>query len=149
MGEGAAGGGPVGGVELAVEGGGQLAGVAVADLCLHCQHFGYAGLDERLGEAAGLAGGRAAVAGGKEYQRQGMTRGAQGVGKIGGAHRHGGAVFVFELDLAGAAVAGEVEHVVLVGGEGVADGVRVADFEDAYLGVAVLGGFFEGVENAL
>ena len=89
------------------------------------------------------------MAGGEKDQRQRPVGVAQGCGQLPGADGNGFAVFVFEFDAAGAAVAGEVQHMKGVGGEGLADFVRVAHFENLDLGVAVAAGHIHCVENAL
>jgi hypothetical protein len=72
---------------------------------------------------------------------------AQRGDQLGGADRHRSTVFVFQFDAARAAVAGQVQHVVGVRGQGAADFFRVTHFQNAHLRIAVLRRWFDGVEQ--
>ncbi len=144
-----AGGGTHAQAQLAVERARQLAGVSVAHPRLHRQHHRHAALEQAQGQADGLAVTGATVARRQEHQRQRPSAVGDGVGQRRGRGRDGPALFVLELDDASAAVPRQVQHVVLVAGQGSADLVRVTDFEEGHLRGAELHPPLDRVEDEL
>ena len=95
--------------------------VAVTDRGLHGEHRGNAAAQQGLGEAGGLPLVDGAMAGVQEHQRSGVARGAQRIEQVLGGRLDRVAVLVVELERAGRAVTGDVEDVVLVALERLAD----------------------------
>ena len=91
----------------------------------------------------------AAVAGAQQHQRQGPAFFLDGGNQPVGRRRHGPAVFVLQLELARAAVAGQVQDVVRVGFQSRSDLVRVTDFQDADLGILAGPSRLDGVQDVL
>ena len=78
-----------------------------------------------------------------------MTGVADCIGDIRRRDWDGAAVFVFQLEDSGVAVAGEMEDVIGLLLKGGPDLIEAADVEDAHVGVAEGAGLFDGVEDGL
>lgn len=123
--------------------------VAVADGGLHGEHGWNAAAQQRLGEAGGLLLVDGAMAAVQEDQRHGPLRLAQRLEQVRGRRIDRVALLVIELERAGLAVAGDVEDMVRVARERVADRVWIARLEDADLDVLEALGRLDGVEDVL
>ena len=135
--------------EVAVEGAGQLAGVAVAHRGLHRHHAGDAGLDQGLGQAGAGAGLDAAVAGVEHHQRQGPAQPPQRRHQLLRRDRHRLADLILQLQQARGAVAAEMQHVVSVGLDRGGDLGGVAHLQNLHSHVVAALGGLHGIEDVL
>ena len=135
--------------EVAVEGAGQLAGVAVAHRGLHRHHAGDAGLDQGLGQAGAGAGLNAAVAGVEHHQRQGPAQPPQRRHQRLRRDRHRLADLILQLQQTRGAVAAQMQHVVGVGLDRGGDLGGMAHLQDLHRHVVAALGGLHGIENVL
>ena len=135
--------------EVAVEGAGQVGGIAVAHRGLHRHHAGDARLDQGLGQAGGGARFNAAVTAVEHHQGQGAAQRTQRGHQQLRRDRHRLAEFILQLQRPGGAVTAEVKHVVGIGGDRGGDLLGMAHLQNLHRHVVVPLGRFHGIEDVL
>ena len=122
---------------MSVEAMGQGNRLAVADRGLHRQHRRHTTAQQGFRQAGGGVGAAGAMAGIEHHQRQRPPGLPQGRKQISGAAGQGLAVFRFQLQLPRPAVTAEVQHVISIALQRLADLIWMAHLQQPHLGEGV------------
>ena len=125
------------GRQMPVEAMGQGNGLAVADGGLHRQHRRHTTAHQFFRQACGGVGAGRAMAGVEHHQWQRPPGLPQGRQQLSGAAGQGLAVFRFQLQLPRPAVTGEVQHVIGIALQRLADLIGMAHLQQPHLGKGV------------